>query len=135
MENQKAMRDLERYPDQNPNVVIFDEHGVIYGRKLLRQAVETGQGIQAFTPNLLWERLALTQAQIDQYNLPMIEKHDRRFKDGGAHLAVETEALSQRIIVEILRSRLDEFLPEPLASVQERAARERAIIQRALERL
>jgi len=82
---------------------------------------------------LRWERLALTAEQVQRYNLSPIVKHDRRFRDGGAHEAVETEALSQRIIVEILRRRLEELLPEPLERVQERAARQRAVIQRALD--
>jgi hypothetical protein len=43
---------------------------------------------------LQWERLALTQAQVEEYSLPTLVKHDRRFKDGGTHEAVETEALS-----------------------------------------
>jgi hypothetical protein len=75
-----------------------------------------------------WERLALTQAQVQAYDLPSIVKRDRRFKDGHPHMAVETEALSQTIIVEIVRSRLDALLPEPLASVHERAERQRADI-------
>jgi hypothetical protein len=49
-----------------------------------------------------------------------------RFKDGGAHEAVETEALRQQIIIEILRNQLDELLPEPLSTVQERADKQRA---------
>jgi hypothetical protein len=48
------------------------------------------------------------------------------------HEAVETEALSQRIIIEIVRARLDELLPESLQDVQERAERERAAIKRKL---
>jgi hypothetical protein len=82
---------------------------------------------------LQWERLALIREQVNRYNLPSITKHDRRFKgEGGVHQAVETEALSQRIIIEIVRSRLDALLPEPLESIQERAARERAAISRRL---
>jgi hypothetical protein len=67
--------------------------------------------------NLCWERLALTREQVDQYHLPVIIKHDRRFANGGEHEAVETEALSQRIIVDIVRSRLEELLPQSLQSV------------------
>ena len=62
---------------------------------------------------LQWKRLALTQAQVEEYSLPTLVKHDRRFKDGGTHEAVETDALSQAIIVDILRTRLDELLPYP----------------------
>jgi hypothetical protein len=83
---------------------------------------------------LTWERLALTQAQVDQYDLPVIEKRDRRYSDGHPHEAVETEALSQSIIVEIVRDRLDQLLPEPLQSVHEREVRQRAKIRRLLER-
>jgi hypothetical protein len=72
-----------------------------------------------------WERLALTQAQVDAYSLPVIMKLDRR--DGRARKAVETEALSQRLIVQIVRDRLAELLPEPLEAVhvREEAERER----------
>jgi hypothetical protein len=84
---------------------------------------------------LNWERLALTTEQVQQYNLPIIIKHDRRFADGGAHEAVETEALSQRILVDILRARLEELLPEPLADVQEREKEQRQKIARILRRL
>jgi hypothetical protein len=78
---------------------------------------------------LEWERLALTAEQVERYSLKII-KTDRRFKNGrGVHEAVETEALSQRVILEIVRTRLDELLPETLESVQERAAREREAIR------
>jgi hypothetical protein len=101
-----------------------------------------GDDIEAHTRNVLeqevgeleWERLALTAEQVEQYNLPRITKNDRRFKNGaGVHEAVETEALSQRLILEIVRNRLDELLPEPLEDVQERAERERETIRERLE--
>ena len=75
---------------------------------------------------LRWERLALTREQVEQYDLPIIIKHDRRYKDGRPHEAVETEAISQRILIDILRTRLDQLLPEPLARVLERERRQRA---------
>jgi len=85
---------------------------------------------------LKWERLALTDGQVAAYQLPKIIKTDRRFKDGrGTHEAVETEALSQRIIVEILRTRLEELLPEALIHVQERAERQRVVVQRVVSRI
>jgi hypothetical protein len=93
----------------------------------------TRRVLERIVGELAWERLALTQAQVEAHNLPVISKHDRRFKgQGGVHQAVETEALSQRIIVEILRSRLDELLPEPLERIQERAEHERELIRRKL---
>ena len=99
-----------------------------------------GNDIEANTHRVLkrevgeleWERLALTREQVERYSLPTIIKHDRRFKNGGAHDAVETEALSQRIIIDIVRTRLEELLPESLESVQERAEQQRAVIQRTL---
>jgi hypothetical protein len=81
---------------------------------------------------LQWHRLALTEEQIRRHDLPRIIKHDRRYKNGRPHDAVETEAISQRILIEILRGRLDRLLPEPLAAVQEREARERRRIERLL---
>jgi hypothetical protein len=51
---------------------------------------------------LEWERLALTETQVEDYRLPRITKRDKRFKDyDGVHEAVDTEALSQRIIIHI----------------------------------
>jgi len=83
---------------------------------------------------LAWGRLALTEEQVDRYDLPRIIKTDRRFKNGGGtHEAVETEALSQRIIVDLLRERLGQLLPEPLESVHERAEQERSRIRRLIE--
>ena len=55
----------------------------------------------------------------------MIIKHDRRYKDNRPHEAVETEAISQRVLIDILRERLGQLLPEPLVRVQEREARQR----------
>jgi hypothetical protein len=82
-----------------------------------------------------WERIALTEEQVAQYRLPKITKHDRRYNDGHPHEAVETEALSQNLIVEILRNLLERRLPEPLADVQERAEEQRARLRTLLENL
>jgi hypothetical protein len=76
--------------------------------------------------------LALTADQVREYRLTPIIKRDARFKNGGAHEAVETEALSQQVIVGRVRARLDELLPQPLAVVHEREKAERAQL---LERL
>jgi hypothetical protein len=81
---------------------------------------------------LRWERLALTEEQVDAYNLPKIIKHDRRYNDGKPHEAVETEALRQHVIVGLLRDRLDELLPAPLDRVHERERRQRAEVRRML---
>jgi hypothetical protein len=57
--------------------------------------------------------------------VPVIVKHDHRYKDGRPHEAVETEALRQTVLIEFLRDRLDELLPEPLSHVLEREQRQR----------
>jgi hypothetical protein len=79
---------------------------------------------------LRWERLALTPEQVDKYGLPTITKQDKRFKHGGGeHEAVETEALSQSLIVDIVRTRLDELLPEPLDTIHDRESMQRMQIR------
>jgi hypothetical protein len=94
-----------------------------------------GDDIEANTRRVLenlvgeldWKRLALTQDQVDDYDLEPIIKNDGRFKDGGGrHEAVETEALSQTLIVDIVRKWLDRLLPQPLERVLVREQRERA---------
>jgi hypothetical protein len=87
---------------------------------------------QAIGGALRWERLALTEQQVTDYNLPVIIKRDRRYKDGRPHEAVETEALRQTVLTDILRGRLDELLPEPLSRVLERERRQRIRIDRLL---
>jgi hypothetical protein len=83
--------------------------------------------------DLVWERLALTETQVDdpRLNLTVIDKYDRRTKT--THPSVETEALSQQVIVRIVRDRLTARLPEPLASVQEREEAERGRLRRLLQ--
>jgi hypothetical protein len=84
---------------------------------------------------LRWERVALTEEQVAAHDLPVIVKRDRRYKDGRPHEAVETEAIGQRVLLDILRARLDQLLPEPLARVQEREARQRAKLRATLTKL
>jgi hypothetical protein len=88
--------------------------------------------LERIVGSLFWERLALTTEQVELYDLPKIIKHDRRYSDGYPHEAVETEALSQNLIVQLLRDRLDYLLPEPLADVEERAVLERDQIKAVL---
>jgi hypothetical protein len=100
----------------------------------------SGNQIEANTRRVLeeyaaleWERLALTEDQADAYDLRRlaIEKRDRRYRDGRPHLAIETEALRQQVIVGLTRARLDELLPEPLADVlhREQTARDRLLAE------
>ena len=76
-----------------------------------------------------WERLALTREQVDRYELAVIQKREAQM-----HNSVETEALSQSVIVQIVRDRLDALLPEPLEDVQEREEAERERLRRILRR-
>jgi hypothetical protein len=95
----------------------------------------TRRVLESIVGELDWQRLALTREQVDQHNLPIIIKRDKRFKDGGGeHEAVETEALSQTLIVDIVRTWLDELLPQPLERVLVRERRERARLRRLVER-
>lgn len=83
---------------------------------------------------LRWERVALTEQQVRRYRLPIIMKHDIRYKDGGLHQAVETEALSQELITQMLQRRLEQLLPEPLERVLRREARQRRQLEALLRR-
>jgi hypothetical protein len=76
---------------------------------------------------LRWVRLALTDVQVREHGLPSVTKSDRRYRPARAHEAWETEALSQAVIVDLVRApaRLDELLPEPLADVRVREAEQR----------
>jgi hypothetical protein len=80
-----------------------------------------------------WTRLALTETQVRNpaLNLTIIDKYDRRTKT--THPSVETEALSQQVIVQIVRDRLTALLPRSLASVQRREAAERRRLRELLQ--
>jgi hypothetical protein len=96
----------------------------------------TRRVLARYDADLAWERLALTGAQADQYDLRRlaITKRDKRYADGHPHLAIETEALSQPVLVGILTSRLDDLLPEPLEAVLDRETAEREPLRRLFER-
>jgi hypothetical protein len=94
------------------------------------EPVATRRRLEVQVGELEWERLALTDVQVRDYDLSRlaIPKEDRRYRRDSSHRlhdAIETEALSQRIIVGILRDRHDELLPEPLEDVLEREQQER----------
>lgn len=80
-----------------------------------------------------WERLALTEEQVEEHDLARltIRKEDKRYRKNSPdrfHDAIETEAMSQTIIVRILRDRLDELLPEPLDDVLVRERQQRSAL-------
>jgi len=81
-----------------------------------------------------WQRIALTEEQVEQYNLAPVQimKPDRRYRPVRYHPAIETEALKQHVIVAIVRDQLDNELPEPLPRVRE--ARQRRQMASLLRR-
>jgi hypothetical protein len=94
----------------------------------------TRRVLEHLVGDLDWQRLALTREQVEAHNLPRIIKTDKRFKNGGGvHEAVETEALSQTLIVNIVRDWLNELLPQPLDAVLVRERRQRARLRRLIE--
>ena len=83
---------------------------------------------------LRWERLAITEAQVRRHRLPTIIKVDHRYKAGrGRHEAVETEALSQALIVAIVERWLKRLLPQPLAPLLQREQQERIRLRRLVQ--
>jgi hypothetical protein len=86
--------------------------------------------LQELVGPLEWDRLALTKDQVEKYDLPVIRKFDKR--DKKFHDGVETEALSQAVIVSILRAWLQKRLPQPLDVLEQRERRQRAEIRRRL---
>lgn len=92
--------------------------------------------LERLVGRLSWERLALTPEQVDRYRVPPVIKNDHRYKHGnGVHEAYETEALSQGVIVDLVRDRLDALLAEPMDDVLERQAQQKAALRDHLERL
>jgi hypothetical protein len=110
---------------------------ILQGRKVLYfgDLDLSGGHIEENTQRILdaddWERLAITKAQVNERNLTIIQKFDKR--DKKYHDAVETEALGQEVIMAILRERLEELLPEPLADILERERRDRQRFRKQLE--
>lgn len=77
-----------------------------------------------------WKRVALTEAQVQQYGLEVFASLDRR--DGKTSPKVEAEALGQVRIVEAMRVALEALGPESEESVQVREERERHALRRKL---
>ena len=79
-----------------------------------------------------WERIALTAEQVQENDLPVISKADRRYRPTRYFDAVETEAFGQARIVAAVRNRLDELMPEPIGDVLERHERQRTSVAEQL---
>jgi hypothetical protein len=80
--------------------------------------------------DLHWERVAITDVQVRELGLPAIPtKIDRRYNPPRESYAVETEALGQTRITELLTERLEEAVPELLAVVLAREQKQRVQVQ------
>jgi hypothetical protein len=82
-----------------------------------------------------WQRIALTEQQVRDNDLPVISKPDHRYRPVRHYDAVETEAFGQARIVDAVRARLDELMPEAIDDVLEREQRERDDVAERLRRL
>jgi len=87
-----------------------------------------------------WRRLALTPDQVRERGMAPIWKTDgrRRRKNEPPpppRRAYEVEALGQRALLDLVDAALAALLPEPLARVLEREARQRARLRPILESL
>ena len=94
------------------------------GVRYLGDLDKSGRDIEANTRGVLeravgaeldWRRLGMTEEQAEDLGLDSIWKVDGR--SGQGHLAYEVEALGQAGVVALVRTPLDDLLPEPLADV------------------
>jgi hypothetical protein len=84
-----------------------------------------------------WQRIALTQAQVDADARLLglvIDKTDKRVKPPREYKAVECEAVGQVTLERMLRDVLDRLLPAPLDTVLVRQEAERAALVELLRR-
>ncbi len=82
-----------------------------------------------------WRRIAITAEQVAERPLTPVWKTDQRYRGGRPYQAVETEALGQGAVLDLVRDALDELLPEPLADVLERQLEQRVHVADLLANL
>jgi hypothetical protein len=122
---------LEPYCENIVSVLYLGDHDIAgddieaHSRRTIEQLVrEYDPGFE-----IRWERIAVTEAQIALYGLTPIEKTDARYKGGRRFHAVETEALSQKLILSLVREALETLLREPLSVTVAREEEERAVLK------
>jgi hypothetical protein len=101
--------ELPRYVEDDTRVLYlgdFDPAGEIIEQSA-RGRLEAYAGV-----TLDWARVALTEEQVEEYDLPVIEK--------GGHPTVETEALDQRVLVQLVREALDDLDPVDVTAEEKR---------------
>lgn len=94
---------------------------------------ENTRGVLEEYGEVEWERLTITDVQVRERGLTVVSKRDYRFKPPTSFDAVETEALSQRVIQRLLAERLEEMLPEPMSAVREREEAQRRDVRSLLQ--
>jgi hypothetical protein len=85
-----------------------------------------------------WEKIALTEVQVranPRLRQKVITKIDRRYKPPREYEAVECEALKQKILLNIIRKKLDAMLPEPLDDVRIREQAQRRKLAAMLRKI
>jgi len=92
----------------------------------------TRRVLESIVGYLDWQRIAITDEQIQERDLAPIHKTDKRYLDGHPHEAWEVEALGQGTVMGIVREALDDLLPEPLEAVLVREQAQRDDVTEAL---
>ena len=85
-----------------------------------------------------WTKIALTDKQVKasvRLQRLAISKLDKRNRPPKRYEAIECEALGQGVLVRLIRRHLDRLLPEPIATVREREARQRVQVRAALAKM
>ncbi len=72
-----------------------------------------------------WERVAITEEQVDERELVPVLKKDKRYVPARTHEAWETEALGQATVIALVEEALEKLLPTPLDVTRERERKER----------
>jgi len=91
--------------------------------------VNTRRVLEREVGPLGWQRLAVTPEQAAEAGLPPKPGTDRRYRDGRPHISYEAEALGVRELNRLLAGLVDDLLPEPLETVQEREQAEREALR------
>jgi hypothetical protein len=122
---------LRRAPRRVAYIGDFDWQGTQIEQNT-RAVIENETGLHF--SDATWCRLALVEQQVKDHALPVIQKTDHRYRPPRTHDAVETEALSQPVLVGTVRAALDALLPAPLGDVLVREERQRKPALRMLQR-
>jgi hypothetical protein len=81
-----------------------------------------------------WRPIALTDEQVTDYGIIRVPRVDgRETKNLQTRMVAETEALGATNLRNIVRSALDDLLPEPLVNVLGRERRQRSALRRLIE--